>query len=276
MLPARWVNVGLNEVLLVDLTGVDILEGGDLGVGILAHLHELPSEIDLDSTLGALLKSNLIGVWEVVDELVGRPELNSAARSSGGHEFVLAEKGLEVEGIEVRAFTLVRSGWRVANVGAAAVEVAVVVVTDDSLLLVELVHVRAIVLLSLIELRESLNIFTAVIEASADDKGLVAELFAVAEVQFIGIWVQLLNSCLLNARPWINHGLRTLSLRLEILDVGVQNTEVSLRLKPNEIVRNEGHLEFVGTWVGLHVFDQGSGVGATYRASDKKIIMNGS
>lgn len=55
MLPTRWVNVGLYEVLLMNLTSVDVLECGNLGSGILAHLHELPSEIDLDSALGALL-----------------------------------------------------------------------------------------------------------------------------------------------------------------------------------------------------------------------------
>lgn len=114
-------------------------------------------------------------------------------------------------------------------------EVSVVVVTADAFLLVELVHVCAIVLVSLIELRESLNEFTAVIKASAYDKSLVAKLFAVTEVQFVGIWVQLLDSSLLNARPWINHGLYTLGLTLEFLDVSMQNSEVSLRLEPSEV-----------------------------------------
>jgi len=48
-------------------------------VSILTDAHHLPAEVDLDTTLGALFKYDLVGVREGVDLLVGGPVLDLAA-----------------------------------------------------------------------------------------------------------------------------------------------------------------------------------------------------
>ena len=70
VLTAWWVDVGANEVLLNRFTSIHILEGCNLGKGFLTNAQELPSEIDLDTALGALIESNFVCVREGVDELV--------------------------------------------------------------------------------------------------------------------------------------------------------------------------------------------------------------
>jgi hypothetical protein len=80
VLLGRGVHVSTLEILLDDLTGVYVLEHSDLGVGILTDAHELPSEENLDSTLVAFLKGDLVGVGELEDRLVRGPVLKSGTK----------------------------------------------------------------------------------------------------------------------------------------------------------------------------------------------------
>lgn len=104
------VHIGTNEVSLDLLTSINVLEGGNLGVGILADGEKLPAEVDLNTTLVALLKSDLVSVREGINELVGRPVLDLGASGSCTDELVLSEEGLVVERVEVSALPLVGHG----------------------------------------------------------------------------------------------------------------------------------------------------------------------
>ena len=96
VLLARWVDVGVCELMLINLARVDVLEGGDISVVRLANLDHFPAKVNFDSTLGTLLKSDLVGVGEGINELVGGPVLDFAALSCDTDELVLTEESLVV------------------------------------------------------------------------------------------------------------------------------------------------------------------------------------
>jgi hypothetical protein len=66
------------EVLLNNFTSINISENTDLlSVLVSLELDEFLTEDDLDSSLVALVKSNLVSVRELEDLLIGSPVLNS-------------------------------------------------------------------------------------------------------------------------------------------------------------------------------------------------------
>lgn len=134
VLTARWVDVGANEVLLDRFTGVDVLEGCDLGLGILTDAQELPSEMDLNAALGTLVKSNFVGVREGIDELVWCPVLDLGTGRCGAEQLVLADDGLVVEGVEVGTFALVWSKRRVGDHITATLHPSIIEVACQSIL----------------------------------------------------------------------------------------------------------------------------------------------
>ena len=74
---ARRVNHTSEEVFLNNFAGVNITEGGNLlSMLVSSNLDHFPAEENFDSSLLALLKGDLVGIWELVDLLVGSPVLN--------------------------------------------------------------------------------------------------------------------------------------------------------------------------------------------------------
>lgn len=104
---ARWVDGGANVVFLDDLTRVDVLEDGNLAISLHLDAHHFPAEVNLNTALCALVKSNLVGVGEGIDEFVGSPVLNSGSSGRSTDKFVLTDDRLVVKRVEVGTLTLV-------------------------------------------------------------------------------------------------------------------------------------------------------------------------
>ena len=107
-----WVDASGREWLLHDTSIVNVLEGSDLlSVGVLADLDHLPAEADINSSLVALVKSNLVGVWELVDLLVWGEVLDSSVGGGSSLELILSQEGFVVKGVEVGSLSLVWELW---------------------------------------------------------------------------------------------------------------------------------------------------------------------
>jgi hypothetical protein len=105
---ARRVNNTSEEVLLNNLTRVDVAESGDLlSILVVSNLGHFPSEEDLNSSLLALLESDFVGIGELVDLLVGSPILNAGILGGTSLKNILAKEVLVVKSIEIRTLSLV-------------------------------------------------------------------------------------------------------------------------------------------------------------------------
>jgi hypothetical protein len=177
----RRVNVGLEEVFLDDLTGVNVLESSDLlsVVGVLLNLEHFPSEHNFDSTLVALVKSDLVSVGELVDLLVGGPVLNASVGRGATVKGIKSLEMLVVGSVEVGTFTLVGELRGVADGVTIEVLPAGVEVLANSFLVVEDMDEDVVLSGALRELLKSLNVVHGVVEAGSQDKGLVVESLAV-------------------------------------------------------------------------------------------------
>lgn len=110
------VDVGMVHGLLNDFSSVNLFESGNLlAVLIKMNLDHLPSEVDLDTTVPALVEDDLIGIGELEDEIVGSPVLNFSVRGGSSQSNVLSQVGFVVKSVEVRSLTLVGSLRRVAD-----------------------------------------------------------------------------------------------------------------------------------------------------------------
>mmetsp|Transcript_37409 Transcript_37409/g.49175 ORF Transcript_37409/g.49175 Transcript_37409/m.49175 type:complete len:382 (-) Transcript_37409:101-1246(-) len=263
VLTGRRVDVGTDEVLLDGLTRVDVLEDGDLGVGILADGLELPAEVKLDAALLALLHGDLVGVGEVVDELVGGPVLDLGASGSSAHHLVSAEQRLVVEGVEVATFTLVGDGGGVVDVVAALVDSTIVEVALEASLVVQLVHEHVVGVGALLELSEAWHELGGVVEAGAEDESLVGKGLAVGESDLVAARVELGNLGVLDLGPGVDHSGQGTGLHLKGLDVLMEDTKVGLGLHPHHLVRDHSDLQLVSAGVLLQVLGEGAAVGAT-------------
>jgi hypothetical protein len=104
------------------------------------NFKHFPAEEDFDASLSALLKSNLVSVWESEDLLVGCPILNFSILCRASLQNVLAQEMLVIESIEVRALSLVRELWRIANHVSVCVVPSVIVVAINAFLIVDCVN----------------------------------------------------------------------------------------------------------------------------------------
>ena len=112
MWDGSWVDASGREWLLHDASIINVLEGGDLlSVGVLADLDHLPAKADINSSLVALVKSNLVGVWELVDLLVWGEVLDSSVGGGSSLELILSQEGFVVKGVEVGSLSLVWELW---------------------------------------------------------------------------------------------------------------------------------------------------------------------
>ena len=121
------------EVLLDDLASVDTSESGDL-LTLLVSLdfEHFPSEEDLNASLSALFKCNLVSIGEFEDFLVRSPILNSSILGRSSLKDVLSEEMLVVESVEVTTFTLVWELRGIADHVSVGVIPTVIVVSIDS------------------------------------------------------------------------------------------------------------------------------------------------
>lgn len=196
------------EVFLNNLTRVDILESSDLlPVVKLLDLHHFPAEHHFDSTLVALVESDLIGVAELVDLLVGSPVLNASVGSSTAVKSIESLEVLVVSSVEISTLTLVRELRGVANGVTIEVLPAGVVVLADSFLFIEDVSEDVVCFISISELSKTFNRFHRVIEAGGKNKGLVVESLTVGHLQRVGVTVDLGDfNASLNLGPLLNLG----------------------------------------------------------------------
>lgn len=167
MLTRGRIDICTDEVLFDRFACVHIFEDGDLTVGLLAHGQEFPAEVNLDSSFLALIKRDLVRVWECIDEFVGSPELDARAGSCASNELILSQEALIVEGVEIGALALVRHSGRVVDVVTTCVDESGVEVAAEALLFVKLVHKHIVGVWALVELSEALNELALVVEASS-------------------------------------------------------------------------------------------------------------
>lgn len=74
MRQTSWVDIDVREWVLFDRRGVNVLECTNLLTGsVLLDLEELPAKVHIDTSLAALLKGDIVGVWELVNPLVWSP-----------------------------------------------------------------------------------------------------------------------------------------------------------------------------------------------------------
>ena len=215
MLLAWRVDVRGGEVVLNGHSCINVLEGCNISRTVVVHFEELPAQVDLDTALLALFKGNLVSIREGIDELVGGPVLDLATLGRKIEKLILAVEPLVVEGVEVGALTLVGHSWRVADVVTDLMVIAVVIVAREAVLAVDLVHEDLVAFMALIVFSQALNIIQRVVEAGADDEGLVGELLAVLKGELVSIWVELGDLGLLNLGPVVDHGLGVLGVTLE-------------------------------------------------------------
>ena len=169
-----WVDASGHEWLLHDASIINVLEGSDLlSVLVLADLDHLPAEADIDASLVALVKSHLVGIWELVDLLVWSEVLDSSVGSRSSLKLILSQEGFVVQGVEIGTFSLVWELGGVADHIAVVVVPSVIVVSVNSDLVVEHVHEDVLLLWGLLELWESLDKIVSVIESWGKDQSLV-------------------------------------------------------------------------------------------------------
>ena len=215
MLLAWRIDVRGGEVVLNGRSCINVLEGCNISRTVVVHFEELPAQVDLDTALLALFKGNLVSIGEGIDELVGGPVLDLATLGRKIEKLILSVEPLVVEGVEVGALTLVGHSWRVADVVTDLMVIAVVIVAREAILAVDLVHEDLVAFMALIVFSQALNIIQRVVEAGADDEGLVGELLAVLKGELVSIWVELGDLGLLNLGPVVDHCLGILGVTLE-------------------------------------------------------------
>jgi len=176
----RRVNHGREERFLDDFVSVNVSEDSDFLTGFSSlDFGHFPSEHNINVTLSALVKSNLISISEFIDVLVGSPVLHASRVGGTSVHLVLSHEVLVVKSVEVGAFTLVRGSRRVADEISSRVVPASPVVSADSIFSSEHVDVDSVSLIVFIsQFGKSLNSFHGVVEAGGHDEGFVGEFFA--------------------------------------------------------------------------------------------------
>jgi hypothetical protein len=149
---ARRVNHARHEVLLNGFSRINISKDGNLlASSVCLHLGHFPSEIDIDSSLLAFIKSDLVSVGELVDFLVRSPVLDPSVPSSSALKDILSQEMLVVKGVEVGSFTLVRELRGVADHVSSGVVPAVIVVLVHSFLAVNSMNEDVVLAFAVLE-----------------------------------------------------------------------------------------------------------------------------
>jgi hypothetical protein len=227
---AGRVNHTSEEVLLDNLSWVDVAEGCNLlTVLVLSDLNHFPSEEDFDSSLLALFKSNLVSIWELEDLLVGSPILNAGIFGCTSLKNILPKEVLVIESIEVRAFTLVWEGRRIADHVTVGMVPSMIIVVINSFLVINSMN-EDVAQRIICKIREALNMFNFVLETSGQNESLVGVFSSVAELQLVVVGLELRNlSKSVHTRPGLDLGRNSCTLKFKFSNVTMSNTEVWLR-----------------------------------------------
>jgi hypothetical protein len=268
-----WVDAASEEVLLNDLTRVNILHHGDLlALSIALDLSHFPAEVDLDSTLVALVKSNLVGVWELVDHLVWSPVLDTGTWGSTTKELVSAEEVLVVKSVEVTTLSLVWESWRVAHQVSHEVVPSIEEVAFSASWAVGHVNESVLRVSLSLQLSEAWDVIHRVGETWGQNQSLVGEGLAVGQVELVGHWVNLGDlGTNLHLGPVLNLGRHGARLDGELLEMGTSDGEVQGWLDVLSLWGNNGHLQLVvSLLVLLNEFTKSSSIDTTNK-NDIKI-----
>jgi hypothetical protein len=88
-----WVNVGMEEWLFENFRGINVLEGSNLfSLSVNVNLEHFPSEHNINSSLMALFKSDLISIRELENFFVWSPVLDSSIGSGSSLKFILSKE----------------------------------------------------------------------------------------------------------------------------------------------------------------------------------------
>jgi hypothetical protein len=146
------------EIFLNNFTRVNISKDCNLNSVLdLLDFKQFPAEVYLDSVLVAFFKGNFVSIRESIDFLVGGPVLNTRAIAGNALKFVLSQKVVVVECVEICAFALVWELWRVADQVASGVVPSIVEVTRNTGFVVKDMRENSILFRSLFQFFESLN-----------------------------------------------------------------------------------------------------------------------
>lgn len=242
---AGRVNTSGEEVLLNGLTTVDVLEDGNLLVMfVLVDLSHFPSEHDIDTSLVALIKSNLVSVWESEDLLVRGPVLDLCILGSSTNKFILSHEVFVVESIEVATFTLVwELGGIADHVTVGVVPSVVVVRVSNSLLVVESMKENSVLEWVLRKLSKSLDLIHVLIETSAENESFIVVFLTVLKMKLVVLRVELGDLVKgINLGPSFDLSRYGSSFQVKISHVTVGHSEVSVRLDEAGRWSDNGHL----------------------------------
>lgn len=242
---ARRVNVGREEVLLNDLTTVNVLEDGDLLVIlVLVNLGHFPSEHNIDTSLVALVEGDLVGVRESEDLLVRGPVLDLCVSSSSTNHLILSHEVLIVESVEVATLTLVwELGGIADHVTVGVVPSMVVVRVSNSLLLVESMKENSVLEWVLRKLSKSLDLVNVLIETGTEDKSFVVVFLTVLKLKLVVLGVELGNLVeAINLGPTFDLSRYGSSFQIKISHVTVGHSEVGMGLNEAGGWSDNGHL----------------------------------
>lgn len=113
---ARGIDSGCIKLFLNDLASVYILEDCILNFVLSSlHLEQFPPEVDLNSALVALIKSNFVGIGEAEDLFVWGKVCDFGICCCSSLKLILAHELLVVEGVEITAFSFVGVLGRISN-----------------------------------------------------------------------------------------------------------------------------------------------------------------
>jgi len=131
----RRVDHSGEERFLDNFVSINVSEDSDFLSNFSSlDFDHFPSEHDVDVTLAAFLKSDLVGVAELVNVLVRGPVHHAGGVGATSVHHVLSHEVLVVEGVEVGTFSLVGGGGRVADEVSGGVVPSSPVVSADPVL----------------------------------------------------------------------------------------------------------------------------------------------
>lgn len=103
-----WVDNSRLEIFLEGFTCIDISECYNFFSNFVSmNLDHFPSKVNINTSLSAFIKSDFVGVWELVNFFIWSPILDSCILGSSSLELVLSHEVLIIQGIKVCSFTLV-------------------------------------------------------------------------------------------------------------------------------------------------------------------------
>jgi hypothetical protein len=169
-----WVNISMSEWFFKDSSSINISESGNLFIELISvNLKHFPSEHNIDSSLVAFIKSDLVGIWESEDFLVWSPVLNSSTGSRSSLELILSHERFIVESVEIVTLTLVWTSWGIADHITVGVVPSMIVVSIGSFLVVEHVNKNVVLFWGLSHFWETFDVVIVVVKTWSENQGFI-------------------------------------------------------------------------------------------------------